>query len=148
MPLTNIELQFCQDFLIKLNKNPLTSCFREPVDTQKYPQYLRMIEKPMDLHTVSQKLKNNSYFKIDEWKDDIFLIWKNAQKFNDPNNLVYKISVTLQKKCERAFENIPKSNLDQWIRKMQKIQHKIGEVLTINPTISELVPENSDCFVK
>jgi hypothetical protein len=47
----------CQAVLDRLCNDPMATIFLEPVDTDLYPDYLEMIEFPMDLGTVRENLK-------------------------------------------------------------------------------------------
>lgn len=46
------------EFLIQLDHSIE---FREPVDTERYPEYLRKIAKPMDLGTLKENLSAGVY---------------------------------------------------------------------------------------
>lgn len=52
----------CQAVLDRLCNDPLAGVFLEPVDTDLYPEYLEMIEFPMDLGTVGENLKKTKNY--------------------------------------------------------------------------------------
>lgn len=68
--------------------------FRKPVDEERdqAPDYYKTIDNPMDLQTLTQKIKNNEIKTAKEFCSKMMLIWKNAQKYNPPGNKVYKVS--------------------------------------------------------
>ncbi|PKK51282.1 Bromodomain-containing protein, partial [Rhizophagus irregularis] len=41
------------------------------------------IKNPMDLFTIISKLKNNKYASIEEFENDIHLIFRNCYIYND-----------------------------------------------------------------
>ena len=57
--------------------------FARPVDREQNPGYNP--EKPMDLGTMEEKIFNNQYQTADDFMDDVSLIVRNVQMYNDPN---------------------------------------------------------------
>eukprot|EP00956_Cyclotella_meneghiniana_P018500 scaffold30881_cov41-Cyclotella_meneghiniana.AAC.3 len=56
------NIRRCQAVLDRLCNDPLAGVFLEPVDTDLYPEYLEMIEFPMDLGTVGENLKKTKNY--------------------------------------------------------------------------------------
>lgn len=58
--------------------------FHSPVDpvALNIPEYPNIIKHPMDLSTVQKKLRNKSYATIQDFDEDMRLIWSNAMLFN------------------------------------------------------------------
>lgn len=84
--------RYCGNILEALIKHPAAYGFCEPVNPVKWgiPDYFSVISKPMDLGTVRNKLQNNMYFTVAEFKDDIKLTLSNAMLYNPPENLFHK----------------------------------------------------------
>jgi len=59
-----------------------SAVFREPVDLDAYPQYVKVVKRPMDLGTVGKKLTKDSYGSAQELLADVRLVWENCRKFN------------------------------------------------------------------
>ena len=51
------DLILCQSLLMDLEEQDDAWPFLEPVNRKKIPDYYRVIKKPMDFHTVKQKLR-------------------------------------------------------------------------------------------
>ncbi|KAF8601367.1 Bromodomain-containing protein, partial [Ceratobasidium sp. AG-I] len=46
--------------------------------------YLEEIKRPMDLGTMTTKLRSGKYKIMDDFKDDVELIIRNCRQFNPP----------------------------------------------------------------
>jgi len=75
--------------LWKLERHAQSGPFRQPVDTKQYPEYIRFVEKPMDLSTIRKKLYCGEYTSKDAYSAEIGLIWRNAKAFNPPGHPVF-----------------------------------------------------------
>lgn len=73
--------------------------FCEPVDPQRdnCPEYLNIIEEPMDLGTILNKIYLDLYRCAAEFWQDVGLVWKNCLKFNqEPTSDLHILGVTLR----------------------------------------------------
>ena len=52
--------------------------------------YAVAMQTPMDLGTVSQRLESNYYASASAAADDVCLVWRNCQAFNEPGSDVYQ----------------------------------------------------------
>jgi bromodomain-containing protein 7/9 len=53
------------------------------------PDYREVIECPMDFSTIREKIEDNAYENIGQFRSDVELITGNAQIYNGPGNLFY-----------------------------------------------------------
>ena len=52
-------------------------------DIKDYPDYYSIIENPIDMQTISDRIKSNSYYKtFEEFSNDIALMFDNCKKYN------------------------------------------------------------------
>lgn len=65
----------------KLKQQPSASAFLAPVDLKVYPEYKRMIQKPIDLSTIHRKISNLEYLDADGFLKDIELMVSNCHTF-------------------------------------------------------------------
>jgi bromodomain-containing factor 1 len=82
---------------------PCARPFLKPVDTVALciPDYLEIIQKPIDLGTIKKKLMNKSYDNTDQYLEDIYQIFDNCRKYNtDPRNPVRLLCEDLQTQFE------------------------------------------------
>nr|XP_047135862.1 PH-interacting protein-like [Hydra vulgaris] len=92
--------------------------FREPVDTELFPDYLSVIHDPIDLSTIRQRLDSNQYDDAESFIRDFQLIFKNSKTYTtDRRSAIYKMTLRLSAlfdaRCHavidaytRSYENI------------------------------------------
>ncbi|XP_037075583.1 histone acetyltransferase KAT2B-like isoform X1 [Pollicipes pollicipes] len=71
--------------------------FLSPVDPTDVPDYYEFIKYPMDLETMSKRLKNKYYCNKRLFIADATRIFTNCRMYNDPDTEYYRCSVTLEK---------------------------------------------------
>ena len=64
--------------------------FLNPVTEEIAPDYFTIISQPMDLLTI--KSKKAVYKTPNEICDDVDLIFSNSMKYNNPTDIVYKVT--------------------------------------------------------
>lgn len=109
------ELKFCQEVMNELNKpkyQPIGYPFYKPVDpvALNIPHYHKVIKKPMDLGTVSSKLKSGQYENAKEFESDVRLMFQNCYRFNPSTDPVHGMG----KQFESVFD-------DKWAERRQWI---------------------------
>jgi hypothetical protein len=87
-------------------------------DALHIPEYRDIIENPMDLTTIKLKLEGGNYGNIDEFIEDVNLVWDNAMKFNHEGSEIYEHAMTLknlfQKITMRLKElSVPRKDLER-----------------------------------
>ena len=118
--------------------------FLEPVDYVKYniPDYLDVIKYPKDLSLIQFGLENNNYKKIQDFLNDIQLIWDNCYTYNPPMNYISKCARICEKKFKKEFEKFFNVNIDV----NDEYNHEnigINEKLELKEIISSLVKNNN-----
>ncbi|KNC99009.1 uncharacterized protein SPPG_05959 [Spizellomyces punctatus DAOM BR117] len=63
--------------------------FLQPVSRALYPDYFEIIKEPMDLSTVRKNLRNKNYKTLQQFENDVRLIFTNCFTFNRPGEPVY-----------------------------------------------------------
>lgn len=69
--------------------------FWRPVDTEKVPDYLDVIQTPMDLKKISLKNNMHLYQSFEEFIQDVVLISNNAMTYNSPDTVYYRAAKKL-----------------------------------------------------
>nr|XP_054751063.1 protein polybromo-1-like isoform X1 [Lytechinus pictus] len=63
----------------------------------EYPEYYQVIKRPMDMQRIQQKIISRGYEQLEDMVNDFLLMFDNACKFNEPDSLIYKDALTLQR---------------------------------------------------
>ena len=103
-------------FLTRVNKREARdyydSKFRIARDIRviwdRYANNSLVIKKPMDLGTMTKKLKQLAYNSKKEFVDDLNLIWSNCLKYNaDPTHFLRKHALAMRKETDKLIPLIP-----------------------------------------
>ncbi|XP_078661654.1 bromodomain adjacent to zinc finger domain protein 2B-like isoform X34 [Branchiostoma floridae x Branchiostoma belcheri] len=82
------DLAPCRSILPELEKHEDAWPFLVPVNTKQFPQYRKIIKKPMDLSTIKNKLRDNKYRSREDFAEDVRLIFDNCETFNEDDSAV------------------------------------------------------------
>lgn len=106
VPRPRTDKDICAAILAKTMESPHSFEFIRPVDPikQGIPQYYDIIKKPMDLGTIKSKLKNNQYLSVQQFDDDVRLMFNNCYKFNPPDTYVYNEAKQLEQVYSKQFK--------------------------------------------
>ena len=101
----------CKNLLDILNQSQDSVPFRAPVNIERLPHYLLIIDYPMDLQTVGKKLQDGNYATPSEFSKDVRLIFENSKTFK-PNtkSMMYEMTDRLSLLFEEHFQNIMSSH--------------------------------------
>jgi len=94
-----------------LFSHPYIQPFRSPVNAKAegiYPDYFKVVTKPMDLRTVKARLENGWYWDIAQCTADINQVWYNAKVYNPPEHTIYKWAVTMSSVTNAWLQKAPK----------------------------------------
>ena len=97
----------CKELLENLNRSKDSIPFRQPVDFEQVPNYLLVVDQPMDLQTVGDQLRDGHYATPTEFSKDVRLIFENSKKFKpNRNSMIYAMTDRLSILFEDQFHNI------------------------------------------
>jgi hypothetical protein len=91
--------------IMKLDPN-VTQWFDLMVDTRSYSDYLLMVEAPMFLGRIQQRLQNNYYTNKNSVVADMELIKENCYKYNEDNNEFYDLACQMFEKFRLLIDAI------------------------------------------
>jgi hypothetical protein len=82
--------------------------FLRPVQKREAPNYHIIIKHPMDLSTVTKKLKSLLYVSKKDFTQDLDLIWSNCLLYNTiPDNPYRNHAIMMRKKATELLEKVP-----------------------------------------
>jgi len=134
------DYKICKFILEKIKKHEKSSSFRLPAircfPTEEGKEYYKsIISHPQDLGHITKRLNSKKYLSIQEFYDDLTLIWNNAQKFNSKQTLIYRDSLYMSKYTDKLFKD---KNL------YNKIEHNKKKNNNINNNNNDEIKEESD----
>lgn len=94
-------------FIYQLQNHKQAWPFLNPVNKDEVPDYYNVIESPMDLSTVEERLHQDQYDIPKNLVDDIKLIFTNCKKYNDETTVYTKCAVRLEKYMWSLIKEIP-----------------------------------------
>ncbi|KAF2209356.1 hypothetical protein CERZMDRAFT_47442 [Cercospora zeae-maydis SCOH1-5] len=121
-----MELKFAEEILTKIRGpkySTLNNVFLAPVDpvALNIPHYRQIVKHPMDLGTMTQKLKNGQYSRASEVKKDFDLMISNCLAFNPNGNPVRDMGIQLQREFEALWRE-----KDKWEKKHRQAPSTIS----------------------
>ena len=73
------------------------------------PEYYKIIKRPMDLDKVQARVKkiveNGGYASMDEFMDELMLVFENATSYNEPGSIIYQ-GPDILKQIEKTFNPV------------------------------------------
>ncbi|VDO58611.1 unnamed protein product [Haemonchus placei] len=80
--------------------------FRQPVSLEEFPNYLDVVEHPIDLSIIQQRLENLEYQRLKDFTRDMSRLFENARIFYPRDSNVYHCAETLEKIFEHALVEV------------------------------------------
>ena len=120
----NLDTALKEEDIVILNKilndiiaYPESYPFHEPVKYKEWglTDYLQIISVPMDLSTISTKLKNSKYKKIIEVLDDIQLIWDNCKTYNADGSEIFIQTENVEKYADSLIRKYFKTEKSKFL---------------------------------
>uniref|UniRef100_A0A096MCM3 Bromo domain-containing protein n=1 Tax=Poecilia formosa TaxID=48698 RepID=A0A096MCM3_POEFO len=97
----------CKELLDLIFQCEDSEPFREPVDIQEYPDYLQIVDSPMDFGTVLKKLTEGNYPSPIELSKDVRLIFSNSKAYTpSKKSRIYSMSLRLSALFEEHISPI------------------------------------------
>ncbi|KAK5174943.1 transcription initiation at TATA-containing promoter protein [Saxophila tyrrhenica] len=111
--MTPAQRSFLLEKVKNLKKTKNSGPFAKPVDpvALNIPNYLTIIEKPMDLSTLETNLKKGEYNSVQAFADDFDMIISNTRRFNGDAHAVTQIGFNLEAYFRKAMETVPSAQM-------------------------------------
>ncbi|KAK6536274.1 hypothetical protein TWF281_000516 [Arthrobotrys megalospora] len=83
---------------------PRHAAFEKVPDPKISPEYHRVIENPMAIDTLKKKVKRRIYKNVQEFMDDVYLMFDNALAYNEDDSQIYTDATFLKDEAKKLFE--------------------------------------------
>uniref|UniRef100_UPI0012D70712 Nuclear protein STH1/NPS1 n=1 Tax=Saccharomyces cerevisiae (strain ATCC 204508 / S288c) TaxID=559292 RepID=UPI0012D70712 len=75
--------------LDEVDSHPRTSIFEKLPSKRDYPDYFKVIEKPMAIDIILKNCKNGTYKTLEEVRQALQTMFENARFYNEEGSWVY-----------------------------------------------------------
>jgi hypothetical protein len=118
-----------------ITKHPLSMPFRTPVDIPKLAieNYRAVCPDPMDLSTVSKKLKSQQYPSLKAWSSDMNLIFYNAIRYNGPASVIGGMALYLKGQVDKRVQALLCNNVRNYEARVIQLTRAVRELLDSPP---------------
>ncbi|CAD0205494.1 unnamed protein product [Chrysodeixis includens] len=103
---------------------PLYPAFQFLPSKRRYPEYFNVIESPIDLKTIAQKIQGGEYLTLLDLEKDLLLMVRNACHFNEPGSQIYKDAKTLKKVIQMRKQEIDQHGRSGPAKTSERIRSK------------------------
>ncbi|KHN88716.1 Nucleosome-remodeling factor subunit [Toxocara canis] len=104
--------------------------FREKVDPIKYPDYYKIIKKPMDLGLVQSKIERLEYDRLKDFSADVTQIFENARTYNAKDSAIYQCADILEQRFRERLIQV-KEQIDGRNRE----RNQVSESRTVDSSL-------------
>ncbi|KAI2618664.1 histone acetyltransferase GCN5-like protein [Hypomontagnella submonticulosa] len=94
-------------FLAEIQTHKQAWPFAHPVNADEVPDYYTVIESPMDLETMEERLHQDKYQTPKDLMNDLKLIFSNCRRYNDETTVYAKCANRLEKYAKSLIKEIP-----------------------------------------
>jgi len=111
-PMTEAKLKAAlKKCIIDSMKLEAAEAFNYPISQEYYPDYYKLIKKPMNFQTIRERIETDAYAgNLVECLSDIDLMWQNCIKYNSEGSDI--VEVTMQE-CKAETERLLSERVPQ-----------------------------------
>lgn len=117
----------------RLMAHPIATEFNEPSSKEEEPKKYGDIVKPKALSPIKKKLEEDRYEMIQDWLDDIELVWSNVEHFYESNShwmAAAGENRRLFAKEKRIFE---RQIIGNWCGEVYDLRTEVTDLMTKPP---------------
>ncbi|VVB02133.1 unnamed protein product [Arabis nemorensis] len=121
--------------------------FLEPVDVKGLGlhDYYKVIEKPMDLGTIKNKMESSGYSNVREIYADVRLVFKNALRYNEEKEDVHVMAESLLQRFEEKWLLImPKLVEEEKKQAEEEAEGRVNKQLALEAAQADMARELSN----
>ncbi|UMM10116.1 hypothetical protein L5515_000033 [Caenorhabditis briggsae] len=119
--------------------------FRVLHSKEDFPEYYQKIAKPIDLKTIAQNGKDKKYETMQHLKDDLFLLFKNAQQFSGKGSDIWKDAEQLKTVVREKIAKLEEKGVHPMRRaKATRLVDALLTAVAVNDNFSEDSEEDEE----
>ena len=118
----------------RLIRQPCAMPFLIPVDFNN-TEYYENVSNPISLNQIMENILLNKYSRLTQWKNDMYLIAKNATSFNGKNSFYSIMGNRLIELFDKEYNNIIKNTKDYWFENFDKFYKKMNDIDKVIPDV-------------
>lgn len=144
--MTDFQKNYCFKMLDKIEKRPISGIFNQQSNLfeNHNSKYINKPKKVMDFQTIRKKLTEGQYKTMNEWGQDVRLIFSNANICFKEDSPIYKMAQDLSEWFERKWNDYPRSEEEQWVKKLRKVQESVKFLSDHFPIDKAFIPEKEE----
>jgi hypothetical protein len=129
------ELEICINITSELLNSNLGFFFDQPYSDENsdYEDYIRKVTNPQDLGTILQKLKDKEFKTVNEWKQNVNLVWENNKMFYGDDSLYSDACDHLEKMFKKRLVQFEMRHFNTWVDRMNQLFSKFDDLLGQSP---------------
>jgi len=133
--LTDVQVSRCLNTMQRAYDLPIAVYFRQPVDPvlDDVPDYHEKVVHAVDMTTIMQGLRDGAYTSVDQWKEDVRLIYKNSATYHGDAHMMTVLAREVVEFCHLKWDVVPKTEWEMWTYRVRKTQRKLAAVLACRP---------------
>ena len=58
---------------------------------KKLPEYYKVIQSPMDIARIKEKVEKAEYSNVGAFERDFIMVWENARKYNEEDSAIFQV---------------------------------------------------------
>ena len=116
--ITKPQHRFLLKCIQNLRRTHNANAFNQPVDhvLLKIPTYPDIVKNPMDLRTMEEKLKSDTYASVGIYVSDFNQIVENSVLFNGSEHPITKLAYSLKASFDKQMANLPSPEVAETVR--------------------------------
>lgn len=123
------------EVLNRIMAHPISSPFKQPITEADAPEhYFEKIKRPIDLSTIKTKLQEGKYQNIQQWFDDMELIWTNAETFHGKDHHFGKVAAENRRLFNKERKKFFGQSIDQWCGYVYDLRTEITDLMNQPPS--------------
>lgn len=126
------QLMQCLDVMNKLKSHKISCFFFKPIDhiiDISSEDFSQKITKFIDLSIIQNNLKDGLYKTINEWKNDVDIVFDNFFHIFQPVDVEYIIAKKLKKEFNRLINSMIKKNTSNFEEELNNLEEKCSSLL-------------------